>query len=71
MGNHSEPWGKAYPAGIDLMHLAILQTSAFHRGKRWDEITLRRLVDEYAGDPTACLAFMTPEGGATTCRPTW
>jgi hypothetical protein len=36
--------------------------SAFHRGKRWDEITLRHLIDEYAGDPTACLAFMTPEG---------
>jgi hypothetical protein len=36
--------------------------SAFHRGKRWQEITLRHLLDDYAGDPTACLAFMTPEG---------
>jgi hypothetical protein len=36
--------------------------AAFHRGKRWQAITLRHLLDEYAGDPTACLAFMTPEG---------
>ena len=36
--------------------------TAFHRGKTWNEITLRHLVDGYAGDPTACLAFMTPEG---------
>lgn len=36
--------------------------TAFHRGKRWQEITLRHLLDEYAGDPSACLAFMTPEG---------
>jgi hypothetical protein len=36
--------------------------TAFHRGKTWKEITLRHLVDEYAGDPTACLAFMTPGG---------
>jgi hypothetical protein len=36
--------------------------SAFHRGKRWQEITLHHLLDDYAGDPTACLAFMTPEG---------
>ena len=36
--------------------------TAFHRGKPWKEITLRHLVDDYAGDPTACLAFMTPEG---------
>jgi hypothetical protein len=36
--------------------------SAFHRGKWWQEITLRQLVDDYAGDPSACLAFMTPEG---------
>jgi hypothetical protein len=36
--------------------------SAFHRGKGWQEITLRHLLDEYAGDPTASLAFMTPEG---------
>ena len=36
--------------------------AAFHRGKRWKEITSRRLVEDYAGDPSACLAFMTPEG---------
>jgi hypothetical protein len=36
--------------------------SAFHRGKRWWEITLRHLFDDYPGDPTACLAFMRPEG---------
>ena len=36
--------------------------AAFHRGKDWREITLRHLLDDYAGDPTACLAFMTPEG---------
>jgi hypothetical protein len=36
--------------------------SAFHRGKRWQEITLRHLCDDYPGDPTACLAFMQPEG---------
>jgi len=36
--------------------------TAFHRGMRWQEITLRRLLDDYAGDPTACLAFMQPEG---------
>ena len=36
--------------------------AAFHQGKDWREITLRHLFDEYPGDPTACLAFMTPEG---------
>jgi hypothetical protein len=36
--------------------------SAFHRGKRWQEITLRHLLHDYPGDPTACLAFMQPEG---------
>lgn len=36
--------------------------TAFHRGKRWQEITLRHLFDDYAGDASACLAFMTPEG---------
>src|SRR5215210_5462243 len=36
--------------------------TAFHRGKRWQEITLRHLFDEYAGDASACLAFMQPEG---------
>lgn len=36
--------------------------AAFHRGKRWQEITLRHLFDDYPGDPTACLAFMQPEG---------
>jgi hypothetical protein len=36
--------------------------TAFHRGKRWQEITLRHLLDDYAGDPSACLGFMTPEG---------
>jgi hypothetical protein len=36
--------------------------SAFHRGKRWQEITLSHLCEDYSGDPTACLAFMTPEG---------
>jgi hypothetical protein len=34
----------------------------FHRGKRWPEITLDHLRTGYPGDPTACLAFMTPEG---------
>lgn len=34
----------------------------FHRGKHWQEITLPHLREEYAGDATACLAFMTPEG---------
>lgn len=34
----------------------------FHRGKTWQEITLRHLREEYAGDATACLAFMTAEG---------
>jgi hypothetical protein len=36
--------------------------TAFHRGKTWSKMTLRHLVDDYAGDATACLAFMTPEG---------
>ena len=36
--------------------------AAFHRGKPWHEIALRHLLDDYAGDPTACLALMTPEG---------
>jgi hypothetical protein len=34
----------------------------FHQGKRWPEITLAHLRAGYAGDATACLAFMTPEG---------
>jgi hypothetical protein len=34
----------------------------FHRGKRWQEITLGHLREDYEGDSTACLAFMTPEG---------
>jgi hypothetical protein len=38
------------------------QISAFHRGKRWQEITLRHVREDYEGDPTACLAFMTPQG---------
>jgi hypothetical protein len=34
----------------------------FHRGKDWREITRRHLFDDYPGDPTACLAFMQPDG---------
>lgn len=34
----------------------------FHRGKSWREITLRHLLEDYDGDPSACLAFMTAEG---------
>ena len=34
----------------------------FHRGKHWRKITLPHLREEYAGDATACLAFMTPDG---------
>jgi hypothetical protein len=34
----------------------------FHRGKHWREITLGHLREEYGGDATACLAFMTAEG---------
>jgi hypothetical protein len=36
--------------------------TAFHQGKDWREITLRHLFDDYPGDPTACMAFMQPEG---------
>jgi hypothetical protein len=36
--------------------------TAFHRGKRWQDLTLRHLLDDYPGDATACLAFMKPEG---------
>lgn len=36
--------------------------AGFHRGKRWQEITLSRLRAGYEADPSACLAFMTPEG---------
>ena len=36
----------------------------FHRGKHWEEITLGHLREDYEGDATACLAFMTPEGWA-------
>jgi hypothetical protein len=36
--------------------------TAFHRGKHWQDISLRHLLDEYPGDPSACLAFMTAEG---------
>jgi hypothetical protein len=44
--------------------------TSFHRGKRWQKITLGHLLDDYAGDPSACLAFMTPEGWRHyTCRP--
>ena len=34
----------------------------FHHGKSWKEITLRHLREDYEGDGSACLAFMTPEG---------
>jgi uncharacterized protein DUF6714 len=36
--------------------------AGFHRGKSWREITLRHLLEDYDGDPSACLAFMTAEG---------
>jgi hypothetical protein len=34
----------------------------FHRGKSWQEVTRASLEQQYPGDATACLAFMTPEG---------
>jgi hypothetical protein len=32
--------------------------TSFHRGKSWQTITLSHLLDDYAGDPSACLAFL-------------
>ncbi len=36
------------------------QIKGFFRGKSWREITIERLVNDYIGDHSACLGFMTP-----------
>jgi hypothetical protein len=38
------------------------RVGAFHRGRDWRTFTVRQLLDGYAGDVSACLAFMAPDG---------
>lgn len=37
------------------------QMANFFRGKTWQQITLKSLQDEYNGDGSACLCFMSSE----------
>lgn len=39
-----------------------LQIRAFFAGKQWWDLTLEGVCDDYIGDASACLTFMTPLG---------
>lgn len=39
-----------------------LQIRDFFKGRNWWDVTLDILVDEYVGDASACLSFMSPVG---------
>jgi hypothetical protein len=41
--------------------LEARQISDFFLGKKWEEITLDALQNDYIGDPSACFSFMTDE----------
>lgn len=34
--------------------------SNYFRGKQWDKLGVKELQEDYPGDPSACLSFMTP-----------
>ena len=42
-------------------HLECAQVAEFFRGKHWQQLTLHDLRDNYRGDESACLCFMSPE----------
>ena len=33
----------------------------FFNGKKWTDVTLNKFINDYEGDPSACLLFMSPE----------
>jgi hypothetical protein len=43
--------------------LEAAKVLAFFKNKKWPEITLESLVNEYQGDISACLEFLPPEAG--------
>ncbi|AZL74393.1 DUF6714 family protein [Pseudomonas oryziphila] len=47
---------------ISSLHLEPLQIKDYFAGKRWWDITLQGLFDDYIGDSSACLTFMTSAG---------
>ncbi|WP_422404056.1 DUF6714 family protein [Pseudomonas sp. GZD-209] len=47
---------------ISSLHLEPLQIKDYFTGKRWWDITLQGLFDDYVGDSSACLTFMAPAG---------
>ncbi|WP_248920764.1 DUF6714 family protein [Pseudomonas entomophila] len=47
---------------ISSLHLEPLQIRDYFAGKRWWDITLQGLFDDYIGDSSACLTFMAPAG---------
>jgi uncharacterized protein DUF6714 len=42
-------------------HLECNMVAEFFAGRRWTDITLGQLQNQYPGDPSACLSFMSPE----------
>ncbi|SDR49108.1 hypothetical protein SAMN05444161_4580 [Rhizobiales bacterium GAS191] len=55
-----------YPGDRNLVpeeqyHLEARQIAQYFRGKKWQDITLQGLKNDYVGDQSACLSFMTPE----------
>lgn len=40
------------------------QVAKFFEGKLNKDLTIERLLDDYPGDPSACLAFMKPEAAS-------
>lgn len=47
---------------ISSLHLEPVQIKDYFAGKRWWDITLQGLFDDYIGDSSACLTFMAPAG---------
>ena len=59
--------GRSPPAVSNLVRSASLeaqQIMGFFAGKKWSDITLKTLQNDYVGDGSACLWFMTPEAAA-------
>ncbi|UVK80974.1 hypothetical protein LOY46_15430 [Pseudomonas sichuanensis] len=47
---------------VDSVYPEPLQIREYFSGKSWWTLTLKGFHDDYTGDPSACLTFMTPVG---------
>lgn len=47
---------------VDSVYPEPLQIRDYFSGKNWWDLTVKGFYDDYVGDPSACLTFMTPFG---------